>query len=140
MVNGSGNGVGIQAFRIGGAQPPDSNVYVHDNQIHGNGLDGIFVHATGDRIINNDASNNDARLNLPFFFDLHDTSFNPTTFEFNCFGNTWSGNIWGSPGFSPDCTSTGGHLAGTGKPKPHGATNASVKDDETPPVRHKPTT
>jgi hypothetical protein len=48
----------------------------------------------------------DASNNLTTFggFDLLDE--NP-----DCDNNFWSGNIWGSGGFSPACTAAGGHEA-----------------------------
>ncbi|MDQ6777954.1 MAG: hypothetical protein M3071_17480, partial [Actinomycetota bacterium] len=80
------------------------------------GVDGIRIgnpfgfgtgSPTGNQIINNNAANNAANPAADTYeggiqgFDLDD--LNP-----NCGTDIWSGNTWGSGGYSPPCTTTGG--------------------------------
>ncbi len=131
LTNRAGNGIGVQAglgFRSGRA----TRVLVQDNEVHGNGLDGIQIldGASENRIINNDASDNNA-LNLPFpkAVDLRDANRNRTTFEFDCDANAWQGNTWGNAFFFPECTSTGGSGPPPPPPEPEGPSNDPTCSD-----------
>jgi sugar lactone lactonase YvrE len=93
-----GNGIGVQSLLF---TDPNTRVLVRNNEVHGNGRSGIDVLSRSNRIVGNDASNN---LTTFGGFDLLDE--NP-----DCDNNFWSGNIWGSGGFSPACTAAGGHEA-----------------------------
>ena len=87
---GPGNGIGIQP---GGGASPLTGDSVSNNQVHGNGNDGIFVLGEGNKIVRNNAANNLAS-------DLYDAT--------GCTNNVWLRNIWGSGGFFPDCVTKGG--------------------------------
>ncbi len=122
LTNRAGNGIGIQAglgFRAGRA----TRVLVQGNEVHGNGQDGIQIldGASENRIIDNDAANNNA-LGLPFpkAVDLRDANRDRTTFEFDCDANVWHGNAWGNAFFFPECTSAGGSGPPPPPPEPEG--------------------
>lgn len=102
LYNAAGNGIGVQ---VGAAWNPATPVslVIQGNQIHGNGDDGIQIRRRvgATRVLGNDAAGNAAKGNA---VDLRD-------FNTVCGTNTWLGNSWGSGGFSPPCTATGGHGA-----------------------------
>src|SRR5436305_5490957 len=112
---------------------------VKGNQVHGNGQDGINVApgAKGNRILSNDAANNNT-TGYWNGFDLHD-------YNANCDGNTWFANIWGSGGYNPACTAAGG--SGPNPPAPAAAAvadpsmaaaSAPSQGTEAPVTRHLP--
>ncbi|MDP9412221.1 MAG: right-handed parallel beta-helix repeat-containing protein, partial [Actinomycetota bacterium] len=110
FTNRAGNGIGIQAgigFRI---QFP-TRILVQGNEVHGNGENGIRVRANAseNRIIDNDAADNDRAFDFARSFDLHDENR-------DCDSNVWSGNIWGAGLYNPACTAVGG----SGPPFPLG--------------------
>lgn len=102
----SRTGIGVQKLAF---TDPVNRSLVQHNQVHGNYGDGIFVLGQENRILDNDASNNALGAG-PFtaHYDLHDGS---GVWVDSCVNNVWSGNVWGSGGYRPDCTSSGGHLA-----------------------------
>jgi len=117
-TNGVGNGIGVTVGFIWDPAVP-TEMLIKGNQVHGNGVDGIRIGApprypgapgavSGNKILDNDAANNNVNPaangyeGSPPAFDLHDASD-------DCAGNTWRGNIWGSGGYSPPCTTNGGH-------------------------------
>ncbi|MGI9119569.1 MAG: right-handed parallel beta-helix repeat-containing protein [Acidimicrobiales bacterium] len=112
LTNAAGNGIGVQLGP--GAEATATRVLVQDNQVHGNGWDGIQIadRATENRIIDNDAADNglafDGIYAGLFFFDLHDNNSDPETGELDCDANVWSGNTWGSAFYSPECVTNGG--------------------------------
>ncbi|CAN5249182.1 hypothetical protein BH18ACT4_BH18ACT4_04550 [soil metagenome] len=97
-----GNGIGLQLGPD--AEATGTRALVQDNEVHGNGLDGIHVQirASENLIIDNNAADNDV-LDLSYIdaYDLHD--LNP-----RCDSNTWKGNTWGSGSYFPRCTAIGG--------------------------------
>ena len=112
IVEGNGFGPAAPRLRLpaigvrtGGGpalRTTDMHMTIEANEVHGNSATGIEIRATANTIIGNDASGNAltaAPVNDPYF-DLQDRTAGCT--------NTWSGNIWGSGGFSPACTATGG--------------------------------
>lgn len=103
LTNRSGNGIGIQAG-FGFFEGTATRALVQDNEVHGNGLDGIQIadNALENRIIDNDAANNNA-LGLPFpkAVDLRDANRDGTG-PFDCDSNVWQGNTWGSGFYFPD--------------------------------------
>ena len=134
LNNRNGNGI---AVRLGIGAPPGTRMLVEDNQIHGNGLNGIFTGemATGNRILNNNASDNAVLGRGPL--PLTDPPPLPTTDDLkgidapklvreatdsdntlenydlhdtnvDCAGSLWLGNVWGTGGYNPPCTTTGG--------------------------------
>ncbi|MGI9119568.1 MAG: right-handed parallel beta-helix repeat-containing protein [Acidimicrobiales bacterium] len=115
LTNAAGNGIGIQLGPR--ATVPYTRVLVQDNQVHGNGGDGIQLGsgARENRILDNDAADN-AALASPFnrSFDLHDNNRDPATFLPSCDANVWRGNIWGSGFYSPVCVT----FQGSGPPIP----------------------
>lgn len=109
-TNGPGNGIGIQLGPQ--ALVVATNLLVERNEVHGNYGTGIEIppppdilrsrSATGNRILFNNAADNALnRTEYFLYWDLNDA--NP-----ECAGNTWIGNTWGSGGYDPVCTSTGG--------------------------------
>lgn len=105
-----GNGIGVQVgFQWNPTQNGPTSMLVEDNHVSDNGVDGIRVtlNAVGNTIrgntTNGDGNNPaaDAFEGSPTGYDLHDQ--NP-----NCATNIWQGNSWGSAGFNPPCTATGG--------------------------------
>ena len=117
-TNSIGNGIGVSVgfnWTLG----PTQDV-IKDNVIQGNGVDGIRIgnpfgfgtgKPDGNQILNNNAANNATNPAADTYeggiqaFDLHD--LNP-----NCGADIWSGNLWGTGGFSPVCTS--GDASGSG--------------------------
>ncbi len=102
LTNFAGNGIGIQAgigFRIQFA----TRILVQGNEVHGNGFDGILVKrgASENRIIDNDAADNNVAFDFFRSFDLHDENR-------DCGSNVWRGNIWGAGLYDPACTAVGG--------------------------------
>jgi hypothetical protein len=110
FTNTAGNGIGIQAG-MGFEGELATRILVQGNEVHGNGTDGIQVQrgALENRIIENDAADNNARPILFRGFDLRDLNT-------DCDANVWSGNIWGSGLFFPECVTVGG----SGPPIPQG--------------------
>ena len=92
---------------------------ISGNQVHGNVDGGIVLAGSGppsefhggDKIYNNDASNNLSQQGHP---DLFDSFGFPNATPGQCGNDRWKGNTWGIyPGtqlgsFWPDCTSEGG--------------------------------
>jgi len=121
LTNGAGNGIGMQLGPR--SEMPFTRALVQGNEVHGNGADGIHVQrgATENRIIDNDAADNNARA-LPWLrgFDLHDLNRDPETFQPDCDSNVWSGNVWGSAYYSPACTAAGGSGPPLPPPEPEG--------------------
>lgn len=111
LTNLGGNGIGVQAGLGGGRGGVATRVLVENNEVHGNGESGIkIVRGTHEnRIINNDAANNDAAHEFFRSFDLHDETQ-------DCDSNFWYGNIWGTGLYQPACTTAGG----SGPPFPVG--------------------
>ncbi|MCA1683931.1 MAG: right-handed parallel beta-helix repeat-containing protein, partial [Actinobacteria bacterium] len=105
-TNSVGNGIGVS---VGFIWRGPIGMLIQGNNVHGNGVDGIRIaaKATGNRIFENDAADNNKNPaanryeGSPPAFDLHDLNV-------RCAGNAWQGNIWGSGGFSPACTANGG--------------------------------
>ncbi|MDQ4145386.1 MAG: right-handed parallel beta-helix repeat-containing protein [Actinomycetota bacterium] len=100
--NAAGNGIGVQVgFRWNSLTPLE--LLIEGNEVHQNGEDGIQIRrrAGGVQVRRNNAADNAARVSG---FDLRDLNV-------NCGTNTWWENTWGSGGFSPACTSTGGTAA-----------------------------
>ncbi|MGH7748474.1 MAG: right-handed parallel beta-helix repeat-containing protein, partial [Candidatus Dormibacteria bacterium] len=118
-----GNGIGVTYAHNA---TPNTNELVENNQVYGNGRDGIEVVASGNQILNNIGNGNGAGAFGGF--DFRDFDSDPVTFQPSCSTNTWSGNQWGSGGFFPQCVSNGGSpLPGTtaqampmGPPEPDG--------------------
>ena len=109
-----GNGIGVQNLVFAN---PDTAEVVDSNRVTGNGADGIQINSHGNTITNNVSSGNGSIYAGLYFFDLQDTNFDPVTFAPSCDSNNWSGNVWGSGGYSPACTLNGGHvLNGTSAP------------------------
>ncbi len=112
-TNSIGNGIGVSVgfnWDLGPTQ-----MLIQGNEIHGNGVDGIRIgnplgfgtgSPNGNRILHNNAANNATNPAADTYeggiqgFDLHD--LNP-----DCGTDIWSGNTWGSGGYSPPCTTTG---------------------------------
>ena len=104
-----GNGIGVTRNARAVAV---TNDVVDSNISHGNAGNGLDVGGNSNHITNNDAANNVLGPN-PFHlrFDLRDSTRDPITRAFDCTDNVWSGNIWGSGGYSNICVTAGGHLA-----------------------------
>ncbi len=116
-TNSVGNGIGISVGPNWDPALPVGMV-VQGNEVHENGVDGIRIAQTpcpaaecqiaGDNeIVDNDAADNNTNPAVntyegsPPAFDLHDQNA-------DCDHNTWSHNTWGSAGYTPACTATGG--------------------------------
>ena len=114
-TNSVGNGIGVSVGFVWDPAVP-LQMLIEGNEVHGNGVDGIRIgdprrgvrgRVSGNRILDNDASDNNANPAANTYegsrraFDLRDAS--P-----DCAGNTWLGNTWGSGGFTPACTTTAG--------------------------------
>lgn len=102
-----GNGIGVSNLVF--ADPKTAEV-VDSNRVTGNGTNGIQVNSQGNTITNNVSSGNGGAYAGLYYFDLEDTNFDHVTFAPSCDSNAWSGNLWGSGGYFPACTSNGGHL------------------------------
>ncbi len=130
LTNWAGNGIGIQLGPR--SEMPFTRALVQGNQVHGNGLDGIHVQrgATENRIIDNNAADNNAR-SIPWFrgFDLHDLNRDPEAWRLNCYSNTWSGNVWGHAYYNPPCTAAGGSGPPLPPPEPEVYGEPSCFDD-----------
>lgn len=135
LTGRAGNGIGLQ---LGPRLRTDiTDVLIQNNQVHGNSQAGITVSSNGNRILNNDAADNavQPQNSIPGMWDLHDA-------KANCGKNVWSGNAWGSGGYSQACTTTGGSgpasaalsqsSGGTGGP------SAASADPPLPPARRFP--
>lgn len=116
LANGPGNGIGVQ---LG----PDiknlsTEVLVQNNEVHGNGRDGINIRrfATGNVIVNNNAADNavadtsgephgdlefDGRASDEPYVDLRDGNV-------ACAGNVWTANTWGNAYYNAVCVTAGG--------------------------------
>ena len=119
FTNIAGNGIGVQAgFGFRGNRP--TRVLVENNEVHGNAEAGIQIlrGASENRILNNDAANNNAGYESwrsLRSFDLHDQNSDEDGFP-SCGSNVWWGNIWGTGLYNPPCTAAGG----SGPPFPVG--------------------
>ncbi|MDQ6615780.1 MAG: SBBP repeat-containing protein [Actinomycetota bacterium] len=87
----------------------NTNDLVQANTVLGNGANGIAINGMeGNHIIGNRTGGNDATFhkiaNSPFSYDLIDLG-DPGG---GCGTNVWQGNIWGSGGYNPPCTTAGG--------------------------------
>jgi parallel beta-helix repeat protein len=86
---------------------------VQDNQVRGNGQNGIVIlrSARENRIINNVATDNNrlGATGIFRYFDLYDENA-------GCDDNVWNGNVWGSGLYAPVCVTNGG----SGPPAPTG--------------------
>lgn len=115
-TNSIGNGIGVSVGFNWDKGP--TLMLIQGNEVHGNGVDGIRIgdprgfgrgSPTRNKILDNDAADNNAKCEANRYeggcrrpaFDLHDS--HP-----DCDDNVWSGNTWGSGGYSPACTATGG--------------------------------
>ncbi|MCA1683653.1 MAG: right-handed parallel beta-helix repeat-containing protein, partial [Actinobacteria bacterium] len=103
--NSFGNGIGLS---VGGNwNNGPTQMLIEDNQVHGNGVDGIRIgnpvgfatgNPTGNRILNNDAADNNANPAIDTYefgrpgYDLHDRND-------RCADNVWSNNTWGTGGY-----------------------------------------
>jgi uncharacterized repeat protein (TIGR01451 family) len=116
LANGPGNGIGVQ---LG----PDiknlsTEVLVQNNEVHGNGRDGINIRrfATGNVIVSNNAADNavadtsgdpfsdlelDGRAYDEPYVDLRDGNL-------ACAGNVWTANTWGNAYYNAVCVTAGG--------------------------------
>ena len=104
-----GNGIGVTNAHMA---TPNTNELVEFNQVIGNGRDGIEVVSQGNTILDNIGNGNGAGAFGGF--DFRDFNHDPVTYQPTCATNTWSGNVWGSGGFYPACSSNGGHqMTGT---------------------------
>jgi hypothetical protein len=101
-----GNGIGVQHLALA---DPATRVSVQENEVHGNATNGIQILAQSNRILSNNAAGNGGELAGVANFDLADFNLDPVSSEPSCDSNLWSGNIWGTGGFFPDCTTAGGH-------------------------------
>lgn len=99
LIFPAGSGIGVQSLI---QTPPETDMVVEANEVHGNARHGLDVQSRRNVIRGNNAAGN--RANPSFFggFDLRDANA-------NCDSNVWDANIWGSGGFSPACTTAGGH-------------------------------
>jgi hypothetical protein len=122
LTNLFGNGIGVQMGFAALSIP--SQVLVKDNESHGNGRDGIQILSRENRIINNDAADNNALgLAFPRSVDLRDGNQDPRTREFDCDSNVWEGNTWGDAFYFPqipDCVTGGGSGPIPPSPQPEG--------------------
>lgn len=120
-TNSFGNGIGVQVgfnWSLG-----ETHMVIAHNQVSGNGVDGIRLggrfgffrgSAEGNTVAFNIVTDNATNVSVDVYeggrrvhaYDLHDND--PT-----CGTNIWSKNTWGSAGFTPACTSTGGTGPGT---------------------------
>lgn len=115
-TNSIGNGIGVSVGFNWSLGP--TSILIEGNQVHGNGVDGIRIGSpferpsaspSGNTILNNNAANNATNPAADPYeggtqgFDLHDLYRGGT-----CDSDNWSGNIWGSGGFNPVCTTVGG--------------------------------
>lgn len=107
FTNSPGNGIGVQ---VGFRALVPTRVLVQANQVHGNAADGIQVQngATQNRIIANDAANNNAAPISARGFDLHDLNRADREAPLDCDSNVWDRNRWGSGYYNPACTAAGG--------------------------------
>ena len=104
-----GNGIGVQNLLFA---DPNTHVLVESNRVTGNGTDGIQILSRNNQILDNIANGNGGQYANQYYFDLED--LDAATFQPTCNTNVWSGNIWGSGGYNPVCTSAGGHaISGT---------------------------
>jgi parallel beta-helix repeat protein len=106
LINASGNGIGVQ---LGARATVSGGNLIQDNEVHGNGLSGILLEkgSRENRVIDNDAANNNSLHQLFRSYDLHDR--NP-----GCDSNVWNGNVWGDGLFQPECVT----INGSGPPLP----------------------
>ena len=116
-TNSFGNGIGVQVGRNWNLGP--TQMLIEHNDVRGNGVDGIRLGTLrppfngiveGNTISDNQSVGNGTNVAADAFenfrgliqaYDLHDL-------DATCGTNAWSGNQWGSAGFTPSCTSNGG--------------------------------
>jgi hypothetical protein len=117
---------------------PHTNEIVANNQSIGNATVGIDIRGLGNQLLKNIADGNGGSVAAHSRFDLLDETRDPATNQRDCYTNTWSGNQWGSGGFSPACTTNGGSAlpSGTSLPvAPDGPIPQGLGD---PPPRQAP--
>lgn len=140
--NGSLNSTGTAPFRGDGINIVSSANRVLNNQVHANKHSGIKIanatRAKRNEIRDNNAANNGSQSSS--VADLFDSSFNPVTRVRDCHENTWFGNIWGSGGFFPECTTAGGHAesdglltAASGEAPPVASSSLGEESEASPP-------
>lgn len=149
-TNSFGNGIGVQVGRLWNLGP--TKMLIQDNDVRGNGVDGIRLgtlrppfngSVQGNIVSDNVSVDNGTNLSVDTAetfrgpiqaYDLHD--LDPT-----CGTNVWTGNQWGSAGFSPACTSTGGSQVASTTPSgaapraaaPNGAASSGADPSSTLP-------
>jgi len=96
----SGNGIGVSRNAMA---TPITQVLVEQNAVHGNFYSGIKINTEQNRIVSNDAADNNVSHTFGIAFDLADYSVRG-----GCDSNVWMGNRWGSGGYFPACASVGG--------------------------------
>lgn len=127
-------GNGLNSFLGDGINITSNSNRVAVNQVHGNYGSGISVVGQTNHILDNDAADNGLNPDV-FGFDLLDQNFDPDLFEPSCDANVWSGNIWGTAGFFPDCA--GGAAADSGSGS-EAATTAAAATAATAAERTQP--
>lgn len=135
------HGIGVRM----GRELEESRLYIAGNEVRDNHQMGLRIDADGNTITNNTALGNSHGIALMGatgnevtnntgdenkFNDLLDYSRDPETGEFNCYGNTWQNNHWGSGGYFPECTTNRGQ-----GPKPN---RGEGLDDEELQIRERP--
>ncbi len=129
------NAHGIGATSGPGVPPgptgaPDTNMLIRDNKVDHNGLYGIFLRTSANRVETNESFRN-GYFGIVLDFDAFRNTITSNTTGYNglfdlldanddCDSNVWFGNTWGPVqplaeefGFAyfPDCTTAGGHEA-----------------------------
>jgi streptogramin lyase len=130
-----GNGIGVQHLAMAVA---DTRDLIENNLVWGNVGNGIEIGAIGDFPTDNTIRNNVSTGNAldpttrPAARDLKDHNL-------DCDHDIWRGNVWGSGGFDPPCTTIGGHPA-KGTPPASAATVVPTPPTAagTPPGRSQP--
>ena len=140
-ANSFGNGIGVQIGRNWNLGP--TQMLIQHNDVRGNGVDGIRLGTAfgffrgspqGNTVTDNVSVGNATNPGVDLYergikgYDLHDLA--P-----NCGTNVWSRNQWGSAGFSPPCTTTGGSgpAPSAGPAPPQAAPNATSPNAASPP-------
>jgi virginiamycin B lyase len=109
-----GNGIGVQHLAMAEA---DTRDLIEHNIIYGNVANGIEIGTIEDFPTDNTIRNNVSTGNgldptsRPNARDLKDHNT-------DCDHDIWRGNVWGSAGFDPPCTTIGGHPARATQPAP----------------------
>ncbi|MCA1683781.1 MAG: right-handed parallel beta-helix repeat-containing protein, partial [Actinobacteria bacterium] len=106
VTNANGNGIGVTLGQFNALDHVLTGLLIENNHIHHNAFSGLEIGAGGNRVLDNDASDNtvtptNVKTERPPMFDLHDSA--P-----DCHANTWAGNTWGVGSYSPECTTAGG--------------------------------